>query len=44
MPINEEATIYDNLAKLGPVELICAIQGLLLNNSSDNVRAHLLTK
>eukprot|EP00978_Attheya_sp_CCMP212_P011269 scaffold27683_cov59-Attheya_sp.AAC.5 len=33
----------DDLANLGPVELICAIQGLLLNNSSDDVRALLLT-
>eukprot|EP00547_Thalassionema_nitzschioides_P016855 CAMPEP_0194240548 /NCGR_PEP_ID=MMETSP0158-20130606/6692_1 /TAXON_ID=33649 /ORGANISM="Thalassionema nitzschioides, Strain L26-B" /LENGTH=301 /DNA_ID=CAMNT_0038975273 /DNA_START=27 /DNA_END=929 /DNA_ORIENTATION=+ len=35
MPINEED---DDLANLGPVQLICAIQGLLLNNTSDDVR------
>jgi hypothetical protein len=44
MPINEEATMDDNLANLGPVEFIGAIQGLLLNNTPDDVRALLLTQ
>lgn len=38
MPINEEVTIGDDLTSLGPVQLIGAIQGLLLNSTSDAVR------
>jgi hypothetical protein len=39
MPINEEATIDGvDLTTLGPVELLRTIQGLLLNNTSDDVR------
>jgi hypothetical protein len=41
MTINEQATMIDNLTVLEPVDLICAIQGLLLNNSSDDVRDNL---
>ena len=42
MPIiNEEVTIGDDLTNLGPVELIGAIQGLLLSNASDVVRSRL---
>jgi hypothetical protein len=41
MPINEEATMDDDLTNLGPMELLCTIQGLLLNNSSDDVRGFL---
>jgi hypothetical protein len=44
MPINEEATMDGDLTNLRPVELLCTIQGLLLNNSSDDVRALLITQ
>ena len=44
MPINEEATMDDDLTSLGPVQLLCTIQGLLLNHSSDAVRALLRTQ
>jgi hypothetical protein len=33
-----DVTRNDDLTTLGPVELLRAIQGLLLNNSSDDVR------
>lgn len=42
MPINEQASIQDDLTGLGPVEAIRTIQGLLLANTSDEVRGKLI--